>query len=698
MERFLIVFLLIFGFLYSDLERDLAMVQWVDEQVNDRLPVMYNYLLQGGYWNMPSARMGVEGEIGLGYAWVNPYIHYNLRVQFNPYIEISGDYRIYKGVDDPILTPLGFGDLADKGANLKLSLFRPEDSHYALPGIAFGIEDFIGTKGFYARYVVLTQVFLKQNLEISLGYGQKRIRRFFGGVAWTPLRRWNVPFFKNLCLVAEYDAIPYEDEEVEKHPKARRKKSPINFGVKTRLLGHFDLSLSYIRGHRLACSVSAFYNFGSCRGLIPKIDDPLPYCTPINWEPLGKNRPPDLLAQELSFPFYAQGFDLLEIWRSNDSLFLRVVNNNYLNAGIVRERLNALLGSLIPENIEEVMVLIEGDAFPIQQILFNMEAVRQFKAKQICEYELNTLNLTQNAVHPPCDAELLFKRRRNLWNLEVFPKTYTFFGSSRGKFKYALGLNVGMNGFLFDKIYYTTLIGWIGTSNLGHSLGIDRLNPSQLVNVRTDIVRYYEQKGITLDQAYLQRNWNLGKGWFSKVSLGYFEEEYGGIATEFLFYPVGSQWALGVDGAYLRKRTYSGLGFTDKFRKLSGTRLRWIHFTPTQGFVNLYYNWCDAEMTFKIKVGKFLANDWGARFELIRYFSSGLRLSAWYTYTNGKDHINGKTYHDKGVAFSMPLDIFFTYSERDRWGYGMSAWLRDVGVIAETGKGLYNMITEEREF
>lgn len=685
-------------FLHSDLARDLEIVSCVDAQLNDRMPVYYNYLLQGGYFNMPSARMGGDGEIGLGYAWVDPYIHYNARVQLNRFLEISGDYRIYKGVDDPILTPLGFGDLSDKGANVKFSPLLPEDSGYVLPGIAFGLEDFIGTKSFYARYVVLTQVFLKYNTEITLGYGQGRIRRFFGGITWIPFRQCAIPFVKDLALVAEYDAIPYWDEEVEKHPKGRRKKSPINFGVKARLLNQFDLSLSYIRGHRLAFSISTYYNFGFSRGFIPKIDDPLPYTAPLNWEPLGCKRPTDLLAQELMFPFLDQGFDLLEIWLLEKKLYLRLVNNNYLNAGVVRERLNALLGGLIPADIVEVVAIVEGDAFPIQEIRFNMEAVRQFKERSICEYELNVINRTSEARNPPCEAELLFKTGRNIWNLEVFPKTYTFFGSSRGKFKYALGLHVGMNGFLFNRIYYSTLLGWIATSNLGHSLGIDRLNPSQIVNVRTDIARYYEQKGITIDQAYLQKNWNMGKGWFSKISLGYFEEEYGGIAGELLYYPVGSNWAVGADGAFLRKRAYQGVGFTSKFRKLRGFEPYWIHFTPTQAFVNLYYNWCDAEMTFKVKLGKFLANDWGGRFELIRYFPSGLRLSAWYTYTNGHDRINGHTYHDKGVAFSMPLDIFYTHSVRDRWGYGMSAWLRDVGVIAETGKGLYNMITEEREF
>ncbi|MCB1114447.1 MAG: YjbH domain-containing protein, partial [Chlamydiia bacterium] len=120
-------------------------------------------------------------------------------------------------------------------------------------------------------------------------------------------------------------------------------------------------------------------------------------------------------------------------------------------------------------------------------------------------------------------------------------------------------------------------------------------------------------------------------------------------------------------------------------------------FTGSQYFLNLYYRWFDANLDFKVSGGKFLANDYGVRFQVSRYFDSGLRIYAWYTLTNGGDQINGKTYYDKGVGFSMPLDIFYTHSDRERWGYGMSAWLRDVGVKAKTGRDLYEMITEERQ-
>ena len=45
----------------------------------------------------------------------------------------------------------------------------------------------------------------------------------------------------------------------------------------------------------------------------------------------------------------------------------------------------------------------------------------------------------------------------------------------------------------------------------------------------------------------------------------------------------------------------------------------------------------------------------------------------------------------------MPLDIFLTCSSKTRFGYEMSAWLRDVGYRTPAGERLYNMIYYERQ-
>ncbi len=687
----------------NTLFKDLMIVDYWNKKQNDRLPVFYDHSLQGGYIAMPSARMGRAGELGLGYAYAPPYYQYNLRCQLFSHFEVTGNYRIFKGVDDPILSPLGFGDLSDKGANLKFAFVLPEDSQYRLPGVAIGYSDFIGTQNFKAKYIVLTQVFRDYNLELSVGFGKHRIKGWFGGLHWIPFHSSSWTYLQGLCFAAEYDATPYRDAAIERHPKGRVKKSPFNIGLKYRLWDHFDCSLSYIRGDALAVSASCFYNLGCFEGILPKIDNCLPYTAPADTEPLGLLRPTDMLAQELAFAFERQGFGVLCIQLGYDDtmqkiLRLRIENLTYRDQCAEQEQFNALMLRLIPDDIDQVIICVESEGLPIQEYLYRMEYVRMHASEEISIYELDVITKIREVTYPDacCFGELL-ACHREAWNLEVYPKTLSFFGSSRGKFKYALGLHVALNGFLFGDIYYSLLVGKIFWTNMHHLTGVDRLNPSQLINVRTDIVEYYKQRGITLDEAYLQKNWNLGKGWFSKLALGIFEEEYGGVAGQLLFYPLGSNLAIGAEGAWFKKRTYKGVGFTNKARKLKGFIPTWHAFYGKQVFLDLYTTFPECEMDVKLMVGKFLANDYGARLEVARYFSSGLKITIWYTRTNANDKINGQTYHDKGIAFTMPLDIFYTYSERSHFGYGMSAWLRDSGVIACTGMDLYNIVHDQRK-
>lgn len=704
---FLIPFIFTFSALQAErkstLLDDLLIAEYWDCEISDELPLYYNHLLYGGYFNMPSARMGKEGELGIGYASVPPYRLWNLRCQLTDRIEISGNYRVFKGIDDPILSQHGFGDLSDKGANVKFALFRPEDSGWRLPGLAIGWEDFLGTRSFKGNYIVLTKVFLNEDFECTLGYGWQRIDGLFGGATWMPFRRCRSPFLKGFALAAEYDATPYHDEHVEKHPKGRKSKSPVNVGVKYRLFDGLDFSLSYIRGCKWAGAASMTYNFGETKGFVTKYDDPLPYTSPRNIEPLGCRRPEEMMAMDLVYPFLEQGLDLLNVsigynGCKEKTLYLTVFNNNYRTEAQFRERLAALLTNLIPSDIASVVVTLNSEGFPVQQIVYPMAMVSSYGAKEMGQYQLDILTpMREVEFNSPGTTRTIFSQSMPLTNFYVEPKTNTYFGSSKGKFKYALGVHAGVDGFLPNNVYYSALLGLNFVSNIGDVSDTDRLNPSQIINVRSDIVNYYKNRGITLDELYLQKNWNLGNGFYSKLSGGYFDVAYVGLANEYLWYPLKYPIAAGIEGAIFKKRAYHGLGLMNHVRKLNGYTPTWRKFTGSQYFFNLYYRWYDAALDFKLSMGKFLANDYGVRMQVSRYFNSGLRIYLWYTITNGHDHINGELYYDKGVGFSMPLDIFYTHSDRERWGYGMSAWLRDVGVQTSTGLDLYEKISEERQ-
>ena len=58
----------------SNLFNDLLIVKYWNQRLNEKFPVIFNHLLQGGYFNMPSARMSQEGEASLLYWNTTPFL------------------------------------------------------------------------------------------------------------------------------------------------------------------------------------------------------------------------------------------------------------------------------------------------------------------------------------------------------------------------------------------------------------------------------------------------------------------------------------------------------------------------------------------------------------------------------------------------------------------------------------------------
>lgn len=681
--------------------RDLEMVNKIDRQIHDRLPLVVNYHLQGGYFTMPSARTFDAGTFGFGFAYVPPYHIWSLGFQFFDHIETTGNYWIYKGEPDFLFGHLGFGDSAERAANIKLILMRKEDGFPFLPDFALGWNDFMGTCRFRSFYVAATQEFLNYNFEATLGWGNGRIKGFYGGLAWTPFRKFDW-FIKNLTLAAEYDANNYK-KHVHEHNRGRVVKSRINAGIQYTLWDLFRLSASTIRGDDWAASAAINYNLGASKGFFPKIKDPTPYCAPIDTQPLGLLRSRQEFAQELAYAFQEQGFDLYNLYLvpgecGRDSLWMKIVNVRYREEQDVRSRIQYILSGLTPSNIIRVTAVIEAEGVPVHEYRYRAEDLKRYAAGRIGENEFRVIAPTREASSKPkdYDAALLFQRRKPIWLLTFRPWFRSFLGSSRGKFKYEVGLALNPEGYLFDEIYYNICGTYTAKSSAFDIDSQDFLNPSRIINVRTDSILYNQSNSFHLDQAFLQKSWNMGQGWFSRVALGYFEMAYAGAALEALYYPVHFNWAIGFSTATLMKRGYYGIGFQRKIRKLTSEGPIYLPYIGFQYFVDFYYQYKPFNLDFKVSAGQFLARDKGIRIEGGRTFSSGLRVGLWYTLTNANDHVNGSRYYDKGFSITLPLDLFLMKSSRTRIGYAMSAWLRDCGAISATGKQLYPTLFWER--
>ena len=123
-------------------------------------------------------------------------------------------------------------------------------------------------------------------------------------------------------------------------------------------------SVSTLRGTDWAAGLSFHYNLGQTEGLFPKYLDVLPYVAPVDTEPLGLVRIESLFGQELLHAFKEQGFDLytlrLQTQRGGeDILWMRIVNSRYRTEADVRTRIEHILASLNPSNVNEVVVVVE---------------------------------------------------------------------------------------------------------------------------------------------------------------------------------------------------------------------------------------------------------------------------------------------------------------------------------------------------
>jgi len=680
--------------LFSDLEK----VRQIDCAIDDHLPLIINYQLQGGYFTMPSARTYKAGVFGSSFAYVPPYRIWSLGFQFFDHIETTGNYWVFNGQE--AFQGMGFGDDAERSANAKFILLRKEDGFPFLPDFAIGWNDFFGTCRFSSFYAVATKEFLKYNFEATLGWGKGRIKGFFGGLAWTPLRQKTSSFLKNLTLSVEYDANDYKHHSSE-HCGGREVKSRINAGIQLDLWDLIRLSGSTLRGTDLAGSVAFHYNLGSSEGLFPKFLDSEPYTAPVDIHPLGLLRTRQELAHELAFAFNEQGFDLYNLYLvpgKTDHLWMKIVNVRYREEEELRRRIQYVLGSLVPANISHVTVVIEADGVAEQEYCFRFEDLRRYVQGKIGEKEFQVIAPMKEVSSTPnnYDAALLYQRHKRTWMLTFRPWFRSFFGSATGKFKYETGFVLGPEGYLFNEIYYSLYGSYTAFSSTQNMNAQDTLNPSRIINVRTDTLLYNQASSFHLNEAFVQKSFNWGSGCFSRLAIGYFEPAYAGVALEALYYPVNSNWAIGCEASTLLKRRYFGIGFTHKIRKLSDDGYIWIPYTGLQYFLDFYYQYKPLNLDFKVSAGQFLARDKGIKLEGGRTFSSGLRVGLWYTFTNAGDVVNDKRYYDKGFSITMPLDIFMNKSSRTRIGYAMSAWLRDCGARAATGKPLYPTLYWER--
>lgn len=424
----------VFGFEDADQYfENLNRAKNIEYEIKTQLPFIYNQMCMGGYMAMPSARSQDAGVLAFGYSKSSPYQILSVNLQYFDHLELSANFWIFQDILEGNFGSMGYGDDADRAANVKLIVLKRKDGFESLPEIAIGINDFYGSKRFLSKYIVLTKQFIDYNLEASVGYGVGRINGLFGAISYFPFFK-KKSFFNKTAIYAEFDGNDYKNNEFE-HPKAKDvnwtidncsiNDCSINIGMNFSFFDLLNLSISSNRGKNVAISLAAYYNIGKSTGLFPKYLDP-----PLIQDFISDKN----LCESLKAVFEEGGFDLMKISvfvdaKDQKCLNLQIINQRYRDEKIFKFRIYNILSNVDLNDYEKVFVRVEEDGLILHEYEFLNKNLQSLKDKKIGSFEFEATSEIKDFCFKEDEKfeKIIKQYKKKPWNLTIRPKINAFF-------------------------------------------------------------------------------------------------------------------------------------------------------------------------------------------------------------------------------------------------------------------------------
>jgi hypothetical protein len=384
------------------------------------------------------------------------------------------------------------------------------------------------------------------------------------------------------------------------------------------------------------------------------------------------------LARTLEQPLKEQGYTLrgLTLNRDARSLQLWYGQDRYRNHAQAAGRIARVLTQLAPDAVESfVLIDMSGPVETHRTTVARADLERiAAGAATLAEMRLGS------SVTGPRNGY----RRAALTDVAAFPD---FSWDVTPKLRQHIG---GPDGFYFGQLWLRfggdlqltpelSLSGALGANVYNNFDDLQARSTGALPRVRSEIVNYLkegENNIVFLEANYI---WSPAPEWYARLSAGLFEEMYGGLAGELLYKPYEEPWAIGFNLNHVWQRDFD-------------QRFDFRDYDVTTGHATLYYELPYYDILAQVSVGRYLAGDWGTTLDFSREFANGVRAGAFATFTNVSSADFGEGRFDKGFYLSLPLDLFFTRSTRQRTSFVFKPLTKDGGQKVRDGKALYGLV------
>jgi len=650
-----------------------------------------------GLIDMPTGEAQPDGYLTLGRGQLGPIGRNNLTFQLTP--RLAGSFR-YVGIqrwNDKACPPEcsgvnRFDTYRDRNFDVRYKLL--DETKY-LPSVTIGLQDFIGTGLSMGEYVAATKnIGPRLKVTAGLGFGRlatqgpigtifgKRAKVDFGNGGVPNYNQWfrgdAAPFggveyrlSDKWTIKAEYSSDAYVTEAGRRETFIRT--SPFNFGVEYQYSTAMRLGAYSMYGDTIGFNISLTLNpalrpQGGVRGVGPVPVAPRPPVSqnPELWTTAWLVQPDtgQAMIAALNARLDRTGLRVEQISMTGDTAQVGFNNSIYDASAQAVGRIARAMTHAMPASIEtfEIVPMVNGmRAAKVTVRRSDMEALEFVPDSGAAMRARTAISEAGGPLGAMTRPDGLYPRFS--WSLAPYAQTMLF--NPNRPFQAIVGARLSGSfeispGFFLSASVNKRLAGDIisGRNSVG----------KKVPPVRSDADTYFDQGDPSLTVLTAAWYGKLAPEVYSRVTVGYLEQMFGGVSAEVLWKPIDRRWALGAELNYVAQRdTDGGFGF--------GV----YDYRVASGFVSGYLD-LGKGFEAQVDVGRYLAGDVGATFTLMRTFANGWKIGAFATLTNMSAKEFGEGSFDKGIKMEIPLSWFTGQTTRTILPFSLRPLGRDGGA------------------
>jgi len=658
-----------------------------------------------GLLQTPSARMEKAGNLTVNFSRIYPYFQGNIMVQPLDWLEAGFRYttvsnRLYSSSPDFS----GNNAYLDKSFDAKFGLWT--ESAY-LPQVAVGFRDFAGTGLFSGEYLVASKRTGPLDWSLGLGWGYTGARGnlrnplgrlfpsfdtrkgsnvatggsfafgsyFHGPMALFGGVQYQTPW-EPLILKLEYDGNDYQHEGLD---NTLPQSSPWNLGAVYRVGRAVDVTLGVERGNTAMLGVTLHTQLDGLS--MPKLNDP-PRIAVTAARP---QQAPDWSAT--SHDIAAQtDWHVRRIEQRGRELRVTLDDAEATYWRERADRATAVLNRDAPASVDRFSLTYRQRGVDVAEHVIDRDAWVAQQTQPLPPHEQRAA-LIARAPENLAPEKPLYQNTRPMFESALGPNYQQTLGGPDGFVLFQVGAAEQVKLRLREDT-------WVqGRLQLGLYDNYDKYKntgSSSMPRVRTYLREYITSSKFTLPNLQATHVGRFGENQYYSVYGGYLESMFAGVGGEWLYRPFASRVALGVDANLVKQRNFEqDFGF-DNAGAQTGYR------TAT-GHATLYWDTGWNGVQANLSVGRYLAKDMGATFDVSRVFQNGVKFGAFFSKTNVSSATFGEGSFDKGVYLSVPFDAFLTKSSNTTANVVWKPLTRDGGAKLSRYVQLYDLTSTRDE-